>query len=435
MAIEFDGSSEYLTLGSTPVTVYPLSMSCWFTPGDLTATSYLVWLGDSANNLESIASIKFHGGDDDQCVAESISTDSFELGQAFGGNFVTGADEWQHVVGVFASNASRVITLNGDLGNEGSNTTTVTGNTPDEIAIGVAASSTPTGYHDGALAEVGIWNVTLTDAEKTILSLGYSPRFVRPQNLVVHSRLVRSRQELIGGVNWTDNGTPTVASHPRIIVPSKRKIFSFAAAGGPTIVEETITEGAKASDSITDIVLALESLTEGAEASDSITEVQIAVESLTEGVEAGDSNSETMLFIESLTEGILAGETNQEALVVFESILEGALASDENTESAVFFETVSEGAIASDAVTETFVFSITVIEGAIASDVESNLLLLIESITEGIIAGDFEGQVGDTFLGVLRIEATASKIEFKTQSRKITFEVTVNRPTFKTNKG
>lgn len=230
MAILFDGSSEYLTLGSAPVTDYPLSMSCWFVPEDLATTSTLVWLGDSANNLEHIASIKFHGGDDDQCVAESISTDAFELGQAYCTNFITGVDEWQHVVGVFASNASRVITLNGDLGNEGSNTTSVTGNTPDEIAIGAQAASSPGSYHDGALAEVGIWNVALTDAEKTMLSLGKSPKSVRPQNLVCHGRLVRNLQELIGGVNFTETGTPTVASHPRIIMPSKRKIFSFAAA-------------------------------------------------------------------------------------------------------------------------------------------------------------------------------------------------------------
>ncbi len=44
---------------------------------------------------------------------------------------------------------------------------------------------------DGRIAEVAIWDVILTADEAAILSKGYSPLFVRPQNLVAYWPLIR----------------------------------------------------------------------------------------------------------------------------------------------------------------------------------------------------------------------------------------------------
>ena len=61
---------------------------------------------------------------------------------------------------------------------------------------------------------------------------------VRPQNLVSYTRLVRDPDnDLITGVGWTVNGTPTVEAHPPLIFPSAQ-ILQFppvAAAGGTTV--------------------------------------------------------------------------------------------------------------------------------------------------------------------------------------------------------
>ncbi len=87
----------------------------------------------------------------------------------------------------------------------------------------------------GNLAEVGIWNVSLTAAELAILSKGYSPLFVGPSALVAYWPIVgRTSPEinLVGGGNGTLTGTAN-AAHPRIIMPSRPMIGHNSAGAAP----------------------------------------------------------------------------------------------------------------------------------------------------------------------------------------------------------
>lgn len=77
---------------------------------------------------------------------------------------------------------------------------------------------------DGRLAEIGVWNRILTDAEIDQLADGFSPLFI-PRGLVFYLPLVRNVQD-IKGTALTDNGT-TVATHPRIIYPTSPQIMKF----------------------------------------------------------------------------------------------------------------------------------------------------------------------------------------------------------------
>jgi len=93
------------------------------------------------------------------------------------------------------------------------------------------------------LAEAGLWDAALTDAEVAILGVGYSPLFVRPQSLVAYWPLVRDAKDRVGGYDLTAGGGPVVAAHPRIIYPSPqfvpRKIAAAAAAAyGRQILSE-----------------------------------------------------------------------------------------------------------------------------------------------------------------------------------------------------
>jgi hypothetical protein len=85
--------------------------------------------------------------------------------------------------------------------------------------------------------------VALTDDEAVILSLGYSPVFVRPANLVAYWPLVgRSSPEpdIVGGYDMTLVGSPTVADHPRIIYSTSDRLGLTAAtaATNPLLPEE-----------------------------------------------------------------------------------------------------------------------------------------------------------------------------------------------------
>ena len=68
----------------------------------------------------------------------------------------------------------------------------------------------------GQMAEVGIWNVALTDAEIASLADGMTCDKVRPQSLVFYAPLVRELIDARGGLTITNNNTATVAAHTRV---------------------------------------------------------------------------------------------------------------------------------------------------------------------------------------------------------------------------
>lgn len=66
------------------------------------------------------------------------------------------------------------------------------------------------------MAEVGIWNVALTQPEIASLAKGITCDKIRPQNLVFYAPLVRDLIDAKGGRAITNNNGATVAPHPRI---------------------------------------------------------------------------------------------------------------------------------------------------------------------------------------------------------------------------
>lgn len=71
-------------------------------------------------------------------------------------------------------------------------------------------------FFNGTIAEVGIWNAALTDAEIASLAKGITCDKIRPQSLVFYAPLVRDLIDQKGGLAITNNNGATVANHPRI---------------------------------------------------------------------------------------------------------------------------------------------------------------------------------------------------------------------------
>lgn len=84
-------------------------------------------------------------------------------------------------------------------------------------------------YFNGSLAEMAVWNVSLTAAEMAALSAGYSADQIRPGSLVAYWPLIGRLSpeiELWSGYNGTLTNAPAQDAHPRIIYPSSgKKIF------------------------------------------------------------------------------------------------------------------------------------------------------------------------------------------------------------------
>src|SRR3990167_399937 len=235
MAYDFNGSNQYLSLATEPVTAVPLTMAAWgyADNGLFGADGEWVILNLSDTDARPEFTIEFgrDGG----------VTNILAMVFAASGGFAISAtnpvvDTWYHVGGVFTSATSRTVYVNGVA--DGSDTTNLTPTGISDLYVGSRFDlSVQQKKLNGKVAEAAIWNVALTAAEMAILGRGYSPLFVRPESLVFYAPLVRGLQEYIAGTSLTNNNTATVFIHPSIIYPSPAQIRRFGTAVAPPTVE------------------------------------------------------------------------------------------------------------------------------------------------------------------------------------------------------
>ena len=212
MAYDFvAASTQYLVTSSSPVTTTPCTIACWAVR-DLTggSGSGLVFLTSSTN-----ANARFALFSADSALVVAAAVDNVNtIGQATRGVASTGT--LFHAAGVYTSSTSRTAYANGAAGSANTTSTNVTG--LNRIVIGARFSSTNifSAYHDGLIAEVGIWNAALTTAEIKSLAKGVTCDKVRPQSLRFYAPLIRDLQDVRDGLTITNTNGATVADHPRV---------------------------------------------------------------------------------------------------------------------------------------------------------------------------------------------------------------------------
>lgn len=210
MAYEFNGTSDYIEATSAVVTAVPLTMACWVNPDNTSAnhtpiavsadTGLERWMLQLAGGLagDPIRAFTQGGGSNDTANASAFT-----------------ANTWQHAAARFSANNNRRAYRNGVGGT--ANTASITPTGVNRTNIGCSwASAARAGFHDGEIAEVGIWNVALDDAEIAALATGVRCSLVRPQSLVFYAPLIRDVIDLSKGVSLTTTGA-TVSVHPRRI--------------------------------------------------------------------------------------------------------------------------------------------------------------------------------------------------------------------------
>ena len=208
MAYDFvAASNQYLVVSSTPVTAAPMTIACWAIR-DLTGNRGLVILGNSSNANARMGIWSSNGG-----LVQAFTFDTGNNGGTSSAGAATTGTLF-HAAGVFASSASRTAYANGVAGN--ANTSNITPTGLNRIGIGARVRSSVDSYHDGLIAEVGIWNAALTAAEIASLAKGVTCNKVRPQSLVFYAPLIRDLQDVRGGLTITNTNSATVTSHPRV---------------------------------------------------------------------------------------------------------------------------------------------------------------------------------------------------------------------------
>lgn len=224
-----DGNAESLDVDAVPVATPPLTMAAWAYTDQLDNETFVIGIASSSDANEYFSVSVAIGG------IKPVNVSTRGGGTLANIYTTTGAtvNTWHHVCGVFNATDSRSAFIDG--GGKATNTDTATPSNLDRMAIGrLARSAASFLYWSGSIAEAAIWNAALTDEEVAILAAGYSPLFVRPQNIIFYLPMIRDDDnDLVGGLNLTATNGPTISAHPRIIYPTSPFHPSITSLVGP----------------------------------------------------------------------------------------------------------------------------------------------------------------------------------------------------------
>lgn len=233
MARLFNGSDEYLQIDSSPVTAHPLTFCCWWYPTDDTVQSEFFFLGDKDGGTQWYAlGSRLDGADFKARLRVASAGNLHNYVWDTSGNL--SENTWHHVLARCTSITDQ------DLFRDGVKTDGNTGKDPlpgnfDRVSIARLGDATPSNYAAGGAAEAAIWNAALTDAEAISLAKGYSPLFVRPQNLRAYWPLIRDGdQDRTGDYDLTAFNTPGIASHPPQMKYPVPQLFIAPTAAAPS---------------------------------------------------------------------------------------------------------------------------------------------------------------------------------------------------------
>lgn len=213
-----NGSSQFAEWANADFGAAPLTIAAWVYHDEAT-TQCAVAL---ANNTATGDYFELQINSAHRVLANTVASGSGASAQTGTGTINT----WMHACAVFAAANSRAAYVNG--GDKGTNTTSRTPSGMNTWAIGRVPASTPLRYFSGRIAEVGVWNVALTDAEVAALGAGVSPLMIRPASLYLYVPMLGQASPEpsffhntgIGSAkpSFTLTGT-TAAEHPRVIYP------------------------------------------------------------------------------------------------------------------------------------------------------------------------------------------------------------------------
>lgn len=223
-------STQLVAVASTPVTAKPVSIACWFRPVAVNVAYAMVTIDDATVN-NRFALLCSTAGQIRGAVIQSgfaaeiaVTTTTYSAGV------------WAHAG---ASITSGVISpyLNGVTTGA-----VATGRTPAGLSrVRVGGSAGGVSSMDGDLAEIGIWNVALSSADMVMLALGVSPLLVRRDALVLYWPFRHGYSpeiDLVGTRLGGLTNAPTIARHPRVLLP-KAPLVVVASAAADAVVSGT----------------------------------------------------------------------------------------------------------------------------------------------------------------------------------------------------
>lgn len=225
-AHDFDGSTGWGESSTVEFSDLPITICAWGNADSTAVNNNAATISsEGASTFEHIA-LNWRGTAAGDPIRAQQTTEN--------GGFVTGIAEtstgysvgvWHHGCAVLSTTTSRSAYIDG--GSKISDTTSVAyPSSLDRTSIatvwGGASADVRGAPFGGLIAEVGYWNVALTDAEVATLAKGYAPPCVRRASLLAYYPMIRDTTSLKDRFSATANnltlaGTTAVADHPRVI--------------------------------------------------------------------------------------------------------------------------------------------------------------------------------------------------------------------------
>lgn len=228
MAYDFSGSGQYMTFTRSYSSVTAWSCAMWVNLDAREAyDGFLLSRSDGAQGLILGGSAPNF----DLAYLWESTADEYNAASML----VPTTGTWT-LLGMAVSSTATTLFHAERNGSVSSWTNTKTHNTHSPSAWNLGRDSFGTRLIDGRIAELGIWNATLTSGDFASMARGFCPAFIKPASLNVYVPLVRDLVDIREGVAITNTGPATVSTHCPIIWRNQTIIdpISVAAGGGTT---------------------------------------------------------------------------------------------------------------------------------------------------------------------------------------------------------
>lgn len=218
MGLLFNGTTQYVTVASCPVTVTPLTLACWVNQPVIATNTVFFCMGSSIGGDFSSFQISINSAHvDAETSNASGSTDTIAASTVT--NVISTT---YHICAVFTSTTGRTIYVNGGNAVTDATSSLPTSGSLNTTVIGGQIQGTVGNFVNANIYFPSIWNAALTATDITSLSLGISPRKIQPSHLVSYTRLTGSaspQQDIMRSTGYTLTASPTLVANIRIYSP------------------------------------------------------------------------------------------------------------------------------------------------------------------------------------------------------------------------
>lgn len=321
MGRSFNGTTAYLSAATPVITALPFTFSAWVFPTSATLTHGVISVTKAGTAgylllyLTSTGKVEMRVRSDASVDAQATTVASYA------------ANRWQHVCGVVTSTTSRSVFLGG----ANKITSNAAGSTPTGLTltgIGGRPGTTPATFFAGAIADAGIWNASLTDAEIASLASGTPTNRIRRESLVFHTPLRdRWTYDEARGLILADIGPTSASDDPPLLYRERppTRLWSFPSdGGGGSALTLSLSDG-----------LALSDLRGGAAG------YARAVDP--EALALGETLARVAAFARGLAESLAIGETTAHSAAYVRAMGDAAVLAEALTASVGFARAMADG--------------------------------------------------------------------------------------------